>query len=267
MEIAILLISIGLIGLLSTTFLVYKPLNMAQLSMSYISGVTEEHHQGLSFKAPWYTLQKPEINMQASIIVTSGGILVMSWEKFFSEKVYEKIAPRMYETKDSILFGSWATAIRPRKGKLNNLILKTPQVGALMTMSEIDLTISDYLAIHDTTEVLHQKKVISDIVANLFGGKDEEAHSEIGESYGIVISNPKLFDLSLGKKSQDATEKLFVTKKFRESMEYLKDEISDSDKRANAIFVATEVVNKNIVNIEGIDTAISSIANAFFRTH
>lgn len=257
---ALTLILVGLFGL---TMLVYKSLNRAQLSMSAFGGATKEHHQGLSMKAPWYLLQKPDINMQAEIIITSGGLLVMSWEKFMTERVYEKIAPRIYETKDSILYGSWATAIRPRREGLVNFVLKTPQVAALMVMAEVDLEISDYLATKLTKTVLHKKRDISNQVADIFGGSDEEATSSTEESYGIIISNPRLFDLNLGERSQEAAEKLFEAKKFGEAMKELEKQMTDPDKRANAILIATGMAKKNIFNIEGLDTALVGIAEAF----
>jgi len=262
-SLASVLIGVGLLGLLATLVVIYKPLYMAQLSLNPFGGETKEHHQGLSTKAPWAILQQPEINMQSEIIVTSGGILVMAWEKFISEKVYERISPRIYETADSVLYGSWATAIRPRKGSLAQLILKTPQVVALMAMVEVDLVVSDYLATRPTTEVLHDKRAISNLVAGVFGGNDEEATSPFEESYGVVVSNPRLFDLNLGERSREAAEKLFEAKKFREAMEDLASQIADSDKRSNAILLATGMAKKNIYNIEGLEGAVKSVAEAF----
>lgn len=260
---ATFLIIIGSLCLLVSLNLVYKKMYTAQLSLNPLTKKITEHGQGLTFKWFFCPLQKPEINMQASIIITSGGILLMDWDKFMSEKVYERIAPRIYETKDSVLYGSWATAIRPAKGLLEKFILKTPQVGALMTMSEIDLTVSDALAKRLTEDVLGDKKAISKMIGEIFGGDDEKVDSNLEKSYGIIVSNPKLFDLNFGKKSQDAAEKLFEAKKFREAMENLKGEIADPDKRSNAIFIANGLVKKNIINIEGLEGATKNIADAF----
>jgi hypothetical protein len=266
LTVAIILVAVGIIGLLATLVLVYKPLNVAQLSMSAISGATQEHHQGLSYKAPWATLQKPEINMQAKIIITSGGILLMSWDKFISEKVYEKISPRVYEAKGQIpMYGSWATAIRPLKGYLNNFVLKTPQVGALMTMSGIDIVISDYIATREVQDVLHNKKAISDLLAKTFEGENTSTAFE--KSYGIMVFDPKLFDLNLGKKSQDASEKLFESQKFREAVVDMKTAQPDADKATNAVLIATGMAKKNVFQVEGLEGALigmaKSIADAF----
>lgn len=256
---------LGLICLFLGFQFVYNPLNMAQLSMNVFHGeTTHEHHQGLTWKWLWFKLQGVQIKMNATIIITSGGILMMDWDKFITEKVYEKIAPRIYETKDTVLYGSWATAIRPARGFLFNFLLKTPQVGALMTMSKIDLEISDYLTTLRAEEALGQKKYISDtIIGGLFGGDDEKVSSEIEETYGIIISNPQLFDLNYGKKSQDAAEKLFEAKKFNESMVLLEKQIADPDKRANAIFIANGLIKKNVYDVEGLALATKNIADAF----
>lgn len=263
---ALVLVVVGLLGLFATLLVIYKPLYTAQLSLNPFGGSTKEHHQGLSLKWPWATLQQPEISMRSEIIVTSGGILVMAWEKFLSEKVYERIAPRIYETKDSVVFGSWAAAIRPRRGSLRELLLKTPQVAALMAMSEVDLAISDFLATQETSGergVLHRKREISELSAGVFGGNNEEVSSPFEEQYGVVVSNPRLFDLNLGKRSQDAAEKLFESKKFREAMEDLASQIADPEKRANAVLLATGVAKKNIYNIEGLEGGIKALAEAF----
>jgi hypothetical protein len=261
MLVGIIFIVLGLIGLFVSFSVVYNPLYISQLSMNIFTRKVREHGSGISLKWFWCSLQGKPIDMRSTIIITSGGILMMDWDKFITEKVYEKIAPRIYETKDSILYGLWAAAIRPQKGKLINFLLKTPQVGALMSMSEVDLTISDYVATRDTEEVLHDKKNISKIVADVFGGEGTITLFE--ENYGIIISDPKLFNLDLGKKSQDAAERLFEVKKFRESMEDLKHEIADPDKRANAILIANGMIKKNVYDIEGLIPATKNIADAF----
>lgn len=268
MTIAWIFITLGLIGLSLGFILVYNPLNMAQLSMNIFGNIfggekikTKEHHQGFSLKWPWFKLQGKPIDMRSTIIITSGGILMMDWDKFISEKVYEKIAPRIYETSDSVLYGSWAAAIRPLKGELFNFMLKTPQVGALISMAKVDLTISDHVATKNTEEVLHNKKQISKIISKVFKG--ENIISEMEKSYGIMISDPELFDLNLGKKSQDAAERRFESRKFRESMEDLETQIADPDKRSNAIFIANGLVKKNIINIEGLENATKNIADSF----
>lgn len=260
---ATFLIIIGLLGLLVSLNLVYKKMFTAQLSLNPITGKITEHGHGLTWKWFFCPLQKPEINMQASIIITSGGILLMDWDKFMSEKVYERIAPRIYETKDSILYGSWATAIRPAKGLLKKFILKTPQVGALMTMSEIDLTVSDYLANQETEKVLSEKRVINEMIGKIFGGDDEKVDSNLEKTYGIIVSKPRLFDLNYGPKSQVAAEKLFEVQKFRESMKLIEKDIGDESKRSDAIFIANGMVKKNIINIEGLEGATKNIADAF----
>ena len=260
---ATFLIIVGLLGLLISLNLVYKKMYTAQLSLNPVTKKIKEHGHGLTWKWFFCPLQKPEINMRASIIITSGGILLMSWDKFMSEKVYEKITSKIYETQDSVLYGSWATAIRPAKGLLKKFILKTPQVGALMTMSEIDITVSDALAKRLTGDVLGDKRAISEMIGKIFGGNDEKADSNHEKTYGIIVSRPRLFDLSFGKKSQDAAEKLFEAKKFREAMEDLKGEITDPDKRSDAIFIANGMVKKNIINIEGLEGATKNIADAF----
>ena len=261
MGIALIFIVIGAIGLFIGFNIVNNPINVAQISMNIFTKEVKEHYQGISWKWFWCTLQGKPIDMRASIIITSGGILVMDWDKFITEKVYEKISPRIYETKDSVLYGSWAAAIRPQKGELVNYLLKTPQVGALIAMSEIDLTISDHVAKRMTEEVLHDKKNISQTVSNVFMG--ENTMSPLEKSYGIIVSDPKLFDLNLGKKSQDAAEKLFEAKKFREAMEDLKVEIADPDKRSNAIFIANGLIKKNVYDVEGLALATKNIADAF----
>ena len=203
----ITLFILGTIGLFFSLNLVYNPLNVSKLSMNPFTKKVTEHGPGLSWKWFWCSIQGGPIDMRSSIIVTSGGVMIMEWDKFIKEKVFEQIAPKKYETKDSLLYGTWATAIRPRKGKLLEFVLKTPQVGALMTMSEVDLTISDYLATRKTEEVLSKKKVVSDKLAIIFGG--EKSTSPLEDSYGIDINNPKLFDLNLGEKSQKAAENRF----------------------------------------------------------
>lgn len=261
MIIALLFVILGIIGLFVSFNIVYYPLYICQLSMNVFTKKVKEHSKGLSWKWFWCKLQGKPIDMRATIIITSGGILMMDWDKFIAEKVYEKIAPRIYETSDSVLYGSWAASIRPQEGQLANLLLKTPQVGALMSMSKVDLTISDYLAKRSTEEVLGDKKNISKIVSDVFQG--ENIISPIEKSNGIIISDPRLFDLNYGKRSQDAAEKLLEVKKFRKAMEDLKEEIADPDKRSNAIFIANGLITKKIYDIEGLTTATKNIADAF----
>jgi len=252
---------LGVIALFIGFDITYNELYTSSLSMDVFSKKVREHGPGYSWKMFWWKLQGKQIDMRSTIIITSGGILMMDWDKFITEKVYEKIAPRIYETKDSILYGSWAAAIRPQKGKLVNFLLKTPQVGALISMSEVDLTISDYVATRKTEEVLHDKKNISKMVADVFEG--ENIITTFESNYGIIISDPKLFDLNLGKKSQDAAERLFESKKFRESMEDLKNEIADPDKRTNAILIANGLIKKNVYDIESLGIATKNIADSF----
>jgi hypothetical protein len=77
------------------------------------------------------------------------------------------------------------------------------------------------------------------------------------------VSDPSLFDLNYGPRSQEAAEKLFEAKKFNEAMEELTKQMKDPDKRANAILIATGMAQKNIFNIEGLDSALVGIAEAF----
>lgn len=267
---AICIIIAGLVGLLLSTILVYKRLNLAQLSMNVFGGGIIEHHQGLSIKPPWFTLQQPEITMNAEIVVTSGGIQLVSWESFMAGKMYEKIATRAYETMDSVVFGAWATAIRPRRGGLEQFVKKTPGTAAIMVMAEIDIALSDRIANMETENVLSNKKALGELVARVFGGNDEEADSPVEHVYGVIVSNPKLFDLDLGKRSQDAKEKLFEAKKFRQAIgEMMTDGgITDPEKAADVVLTATGVAKKQIFQVEGLEGALKSVAGAaeaFFR--
>lgn len=265
---AIVLVVLGILGFVASFMVVYKPAFVAQLSMSALTGAVKEHHSGISFKVPWATMQGSDISMKSEVIVTSGGILVMDWEDFISQKVYERIAPRIYETADSVLYGSWATAIRPQEGHLAQMMKKTPQVAALMAMAEVDLTVSDYLATQLTAKVLHEKKDISKIVATVFGGDADNASSEFEREYGVVVSNPQLFDLNYGKKSQDAAEDVFAAKKFKEGLEQIKSEMAnDPEKAVNALLMYLgKGVQKHIYNIEGLEGAVKSVAEAFVRS-
>ena len=103
MSIAVFLIILGLAGLVASLFLVYNPLNKHSLSMNAVTGEAQEHGQGLSTKSPLNLLQGQAINMQAEIVVSSGGIMVMSWDDFVKQKAYERITPRAYETEDGIV--------------------------------------------------------------------------------------------------------------------------------------------------------------------
>lgn len=260
---AIIFIVLGTIGAFILFQLVSMSLYTARLSMNPFNEKTKEHHAGFSWKWFWCKFQGGLIDMRSTIIVTSGGLLVMDWEKFINEEIHKKISPKIYETKDSVLYGSWAAPIRPARGYLRNFLFKTPTVGALMTMSQIDLQLSDYLAKKETEDALGEKRNISIMIGNFFGGNDDAVSSEHEENYGIVVGNPQLFDLNFGKKSQDAAEKLFEAKKFRESMEALSSEISDPEKRANAIFIANGLIKKNIFNLEGMEATGRSIAEVF----
>lgn len=266
---AITLIILGILGLILSFSLVNKKLYAAQLSLNQFNGKTKEHRAGLSWKWFWSKLQAPEVDMRASIIITSGGILLMSWEEFMQKELYKKIAPRIYETNDSILYGSWATAIRCAPGFVQTFLLQTPQVGALMTMSEIDLTISDYLAKQGTEEVLSQKKKVSRLLAKTFGGVNDDISSDHERHYGLIVTNPKLFDLNYGEKSQEAAEKLFVVKKFNDSLKELKDSITDEKSRTDAAYIATGMVKKsinenlnhNVVEIAGLENMIKNVGD------
>ena len=267
-SLAVILISVGLLGLLVSFVLVYKRLNRAQLSLNPLTGRTREHHQGLSLKWPWSILQDPEIDMTAEIVVTSGGVMVMTWEQFIAQRAYEKIGKKAYETKDSVLYGNWATAMRPAKGMLERFVQKTPQTGALMVMAEIDIGLSDHLAKQMTDDVLADKRAISDLVANVFGPSDERADSDVEKSYGVIVSRPKLFDLDLGERSREASEKLFEAKKFRTAVEEMKKVIEDEEKAANAVLIATGMAKKTVFEIQGLEGALRSVAGAaeaFFR--
>lgn len=264
METAWTFIFIGAILLFFAFQIVYTPINTAQLSMNIFDGTEiDEHHQGLSWKWFWFKLEGSKINLQSTIIVTSSGILVMEWSEFLSKRMHEKIAPKIYEVKDSILYGSWAAVISPLRGELYNFVLKTPQVGALVVMAEIDLVISDYLATKNASEVLHDKKQISKLMADLFG--EGNSVSPMEKTYGIKVSNPRLFDLNLGKKSQGATERLWETKKFLESMKELEEEITDPNKRSNAVLLANGLIQKSIHEIDGLKDISEAISSAFIK--
>ena len=260
---AAILILVGLVGLLATLFIVYNPLNKAWLSMSVFNGDNiKEHHHGLSWKWPWFLLQGLEIDMRASIIITSGGILVMPWDKFISEGMYKKIEPQIYETKDGVLYGSWATAISPLAGGLRTFFKKTPQVGALMTLAKINLFVSDLLAKKDTETALGEKGEISKELAGLFLGEHRTSDHE--ESYGIDISDPMLFDLNYGKRMQDAAEKRFEAKEFRKAMEDMMAKVqTDPDKASDSVLIATGMAKKNIFHVQGLEAALKGMAEAF----
>jgi hypothetical protein len=200
--------------------------------------------------------------MTAEIIVTSGGVMVMTWQQFISQKQYENIAKRAYETEDSVLYGNWATAIRAKRGGLEKFIGKTPQTAALMVFAEIDLDMSDFLADKKTEDILKRKREVGEYVAGVF------ERNRIGDEYGIEILPPKLFDLDLGQKSRDAAENVFVARKFTEAVKEMKKVIKDGEKAGNTVLVATGVAKKTIFEVQGLEGALKSAAGAaeaFFK--
>jgi hypothetical protein len=138
-----------------------------------------------------------------------------------------------------------------------------------MTMSEIDITISDYLAKQETKNVLSQKKEVSKLLAKIFGGSNDKISSKHERHYGLIVTNPKLFDLNYGEKSQEAAEKLFVVKKFNESLEVLKQSITDEKSLVDAAYIATgmikksisENLNHNVVEIAGLENMIKTVGD------
>lgn len=261
-ELATLLIGSGAAGLLAQEIIVYKDLNKAQISMSAFDGdETREHHHGITFKPPWWRLQGSEIDMRTSVILTSGGIHIMSWEEFLENKISE-IKPRPYETSDGVLFGTWATAVMPLRDYLKNMLRRTPGAGALMTLAKIELEMSK--AVHDLTtdQALAQKAAIGEKVAAVFGGENIISPHE--KSYGLNVLDPELFDLNYGKISEDAAQKRIVAREFRKSVEDMLSAVgNDPDKALSAVEVATGVAKRNIFQLEGLPAIVKSITEAF----
>ena len=240
MTFAYVLIVIGVIGLLASLVFVYKKLNMAQLSMSALSGNTKEHRQGLSGKLPWWNLQAPEIDMRASVILTSGGVHVMPWETFLAEKA-QSIKPRAYETSDGVLFGTWATALTPLEGFLANMVKRTPGAGALMTLAKIELAMSQMVFGMTTETALKSKQEIGNVVAMVFGGED--------------VTSPH----------EAAAEKRIEAREFRKAVQDMVSAQTDPDKAANNVLIATGMAKKNVFQVEGLEETLKGIAEAFFR--
>lgn len=228
--------------------------------------MTKEHGSGFSWKWLWYELQGKPMDMRATVIITSGGIIVgKDWEEFQNKDFYSKITPRVYETKDGILYGKWAVPIRPAEGYLKILLLKTVPAAAIMTIGRIEAKLSDKLAKMKTKDVLADKQAISDYVGELFGGDDEKASSDHEKLYGVVVGNPQLIDLSYGEKSQAAQEKLFETEKFLESLDLIKDKFDNDQERSEAISIANGITKKQIIKFDGIEGSVKSLADAFVK--
>jgi len=263
MAIVVILIVLGLVSLILGIMMVSKPMNKAQLSMNPFGGKTKEHHQGFSLKKSIFSsLQGTEIDMTGNIIITSGGILAMNWDDFIKNKVYAEIPTRAYETKSKTpVYGSWAAAFKPLKGYLDNFITKTPQVAAIMAMADIDIYISDLIAREEIENVIGKKLVISQKLAkDIFGGEDKLSPFE--KSYGVDMFNPRLFDLNLGKRSLEATEKLFESKKFKESVSnMMKDNKMTEEQAINATLAATGMAKKTLFGLEGVPGAIEKLAD------
>ena len=115
----------------------------------------------------------------------------------------------------------------------------------------------------NNTSVNKTQKEISKKAAEVFEG--ESAISPFEKKYGISVGDPRLFDLGLGKKSQDAAENVFVGQKLKEALEHLEESGIDPKDRLNAILAATGVAKKNIFDAEGLPTALSKLAEAFFK--
>ncbi len=239
--------------------------------MDFFSGSLREVGSGLSLKAPWETPQKgTQVNMKAEIIVTSGGIFVSSGNKVIDEKIFANIKPRVYEAKGAVpIHGAWAFTIRPRPGHIETLIRMTPQAAAIMAMADVDIAASDYLAKEDPEVSLHNKKDISqEVLAKVFGGMTDIASSPFEDEYGVIVSNPRLFDLSLGKKSQDAAEELFASRKFKEAVGEFKEVLGtdgDVNKAVDDLLLNLGKIKKNIFKVEDIDHITKSITSAIFK--
>lgn len=262
MTLGIILGILGLITLFVGFNITYNQLYTSSLSMDVFFKKVREHGPGYSWKMFWWKLQGELIDMRSKVIITSGGILLMNWETFIENGWDKKIPSKAYETTDGILYGTWAAPIRPARGYLQTFLLKTPGVGALMTMSFVNLQLSDLLAKKDTAFVLQNKADIGNTVGQFFGGDDEEPSSSHEKRYGIVIGNPQLFNLDFGEKSQAAVEKYYEVKEFNKSMIELEDQITDPEKRSNTINIVNGIVKKNIYDIEGLVPAVKTLSDA-----
>jgi len=257
----------GLICLFLGFSFAKNPLYTRQLSMNVFNrNMTKEHGAGFSWKWLWYELQGKPMDMRATIIITSGGIIVgKDWEEFQNKDSYNKITPRIYETEDGILSGKWAVPIRPAEDYLKILLLKTVPVAAIMTMGRVEARLSDKLAKMKTGDVLADKQAIGKYVGKIFGGNDERISSPHERRYGVVVGNPELIDLSYGEKSQAAQEKLFETKKFLESLDLIKDKFDNDQERSEAISIANGITKKQIIKFDGIEGSVKSLADAFVK--
>lgn len=228
--------------------------------------MTKEHGAGFSWKWLWYELQGKLMDMRATVIITSGGIIVgKDWEEFQNKDSYNKITHRVYETEDGILYGKWVVPIRPAEGYLKTLLLKTVPAAAIMTMGRIEAILSDKLAKMKTKDVLANKLAIGEDVGEIFGGDDEIISSPFEKLYGIIVGNPQLIDLSYGEKSQAAQEKLYEAEKFLESLELIKDKFDNDVERSEAISIANGITKKQIIKFDGIEGSVKSLADAFVK--
>ncbi len=266
-----LLIVLGIVGLLATTFFFYLPSYTRQLLMDFFTGTLREASSGVTPKFPWETPQAgTKVNMKAEIIVTSGGIFVASGDKMIDEKIFANIKPRIYEGKGTVpLHGAWAFTLRPRPGHIETMIRMTPQGAAIMAMADVDIAISDYLATKDPEKALHEKKKINDtVLAPIFGGLDDIASSPFENTWGVIISNPRLFDLTLSKRSQEAAEELFASRKFKEAVGEFKSVLGpdgDVNKAVDDLLLNLGKIKKNIFKVEDIDHITKSITSAIFK--
>src|SRR3989344_7203786 len=252
----IVTIIIMMVGLFFWFCLVQKKMFLAQLGMNFFSGKTQEFHPGLTFKVPWVTLQKPEIRMNATVLVTSGGRIIVGGSMNFLK--LDDIPPTKYETVDGVLFGYWAVEFSPLKKNLYNFLQKTPMVAARMLAVEMDEKLSKKLILMENEEAIKKIEDISNQMRDLF---DPNGATQFEIDNGIDCKQPKLFQLNLGEKSQDAKEGVYVAKQFNKQLKALDKEIDNE--KANLILTATGKAKKQIFTVEGAE-ALEALAKIFF---
>ncbi len=265
LTVALSLLSIGTILLILSYGFGYNDAFIKSISMNQFSGKISAHGSGLFWKGIFNKISG-EIRTDAPFYLTSSGI--QTQEEFVKLKDAENLKNQVVEvgTNSQPMYAKWVLPIYidEEKDSLIKIFSENPLASAMKVWAKVGMILCDELSKQEADYWTGNKEKAAQNIAN----KISVGRSTLEEETGFRIGEFELPDLTMGKKAQDASEKMYESAKMALAIAKMKTANPKMTMKAaaNAVALANGLdVSKKIFEITDAEKILGGLGSLFNR--